>query len=124
MTNKLFIVKYILFDINFCEKINEKKSNEINTFLRNLSTNLNKHESFNNIIVFNVIIAQNICVFDIAKNVANKINKIKINKIIKSVKNKVNDEVNDDFKIICENVTNNTSSLNINFANVLNINFF
>ena len=83
-----------------------------------MSTNLDRRESFDDA-NFDAIVAQNICVFDVAKSVANKvnkINKIEINKIIESVENKVSDEVNDeitsDFKDKTISLdTNETSSL-------------
>ena len=136
MTNKLFIVKYILFDIDFCEKINEKKSDKIDAFLKNLNTSLNRRESFDDVNDFEIIFAQNICFFDVAKNVANKVNSIKINKInsikINKVMKKVDNKINDEIKSCLENKTillntNETSSLeneiNICFASFI-ANFF
>ena len=124
MTNKLFIVKYVLFDVDFCKKVNEKKSDEIDTLLRNLSTNLNKRESFNDMSDFETIFAQNICFFD----VANKINEIKINKIMKEIDDEISDEVNDEMsdkvEKFCENIANKTISLNAIETNFLNIDFF
>ena len=43
------MIKYIIFDIDFCEKVNKEKSDKINIFLRNFDTDLNKRESFNDI---------------------------------------------------------------------------
>ena len=61
MTNKSFIVKYVfIVDI-------DKNEN------KNFDINFDKRESFNDT-NFNIIVAQNICVFD----VANKINSIKL----------------------------------------------
>ena len=103
-----------------------------------MSTNLDKRESFNDIINFDIIFTQNICIFYVAKKVANKtnsikineINLIKVNKIIKKVYNKVNDEISNEisnyFENKIENIfdeTNNTNSLNINFASFV-ANFF
>ena len=62
MTNKLFIVKYVFVDVDV-----DKNKN------KNFDTNLDKRESFDDA-NFNVIVTQNICVFD----VANKIDSIKL----------------------------------------------
>ena len=108
MTNKSFIVKNVFVDVDICEKIDKRVID------KNLSIDLDKHESFDDI-AFETIFAQNICFFDVVKNVANKINSIKIDKIntikiFDEIKSKVNDEIKD----FCENVTNNASSLSIN----------
>ena len=113
MTNKSFIVKYIFVDVDVDENIDEKIKSKIDAFLRNSSIKSNNHENFDDI-DFEITFAQNICFFNIAKNIANKINSIKINKIIKSVENKINDEIKKDFENICENVKDNASSLNVN----------
>ena len=128
ITNKLFIVKYVLFDnIDVDAKI-----------IAIFDTNLNKRESFDDIIDFNAIVIQNIEFFDVAKSVANKINSTKINKIIESVENEINDEVNNkvinDFENVCENVfdeannansldKNETISFNIKVLKEINLNF-
>ena len=67
MTNKLFIVKYVfvIVDVNIDEN---------DAFLRNLNTNLDKRENFDDA-NFNAIVAQNICFL----NVANKTNSIELN---------------------------------------------
>ena len=74
---------------------------------------------------FEFIFAQNICFFDVAKSIANKVNSIKINKInsmkinkiMKNVENEINNEIKNeitnDFENICEIVTNNKNSLNV-----------
>ena len=85
MTNKLFIVKYAFFD-----EIDAK-------IIAIFDINLNRRESFDDT-SFEIIFAQNIRFFDVAKNVANNINSMKINKIMKNVENEIKDEVNDDFK--------------------------
>ena len=59
-----------------------KKNDKIDAFLRNSSIENDNREDFDDIIDFDIIFARNFNFFDIAKNVANKINKIKINKII------------------------------------------
>ena len=73
---------------------------------------------------FDIIFAQNICFFD----VTNKINEIKINKIMKKIDNEISDEisneVNDKVEKFCENIANKTISLNAIETNFLNINFF
>ena len=128
MTNKLFIVKYVLFDVDFDKEINEEI---IDALFDNLRTNFDKRESFDDIINFDFIFAQNICFFDVAKSVANKINLIKVDKIISikifdEINDEVNDEVINDFENICENifdVVNKSNSININFANFV-ANFF
>ena len=63
--------------------------------MKNSSIESDKRENFDDIIDFDVIFAQNICFFDIANDVANK---IKVNKIMKNVENKVNDEVKNCFE--------------------------
>ena len=65
MTNKSFIVKYV-----FIVDIDENEN-------KNFDTNLNKRESFNDT-SFNAIVAQKICVFDVANDILNKINSIKL----------------------------------------------
>ena len=72
--------------------------------MKNSSIESDKRKSFDDIIDFNVIFAQNIYFFDVANDVANK---IKIDKIIENVENEINDEVTNDFE---------TSSLNIDFS--------
>ena len=117
MTNKLFIVKYVFVDIDNSKNVDEILENEIDTLLRNSNIENDNRENFDDIIDFDIIDAQNICVFDIAKNVANEINKIKINKTIKEIENEVSNEVKKTFEDICENVfdeANNTNSLDIN----------
>ena len=64
----MFIVKYIFVVVN----VDVDKNN---TFSRNLNTSLDKRESFDDA-NFDAIVAQNICVFDVANNVLNKINSI------------------------------------------------
>ena len=72
MTNKLFIVKYVfVVDID----------NDID---KNFNTNLNRRESFDDA-NFDAICTQNICFFDVANDVANKINSIKLVDEVKSV---------------------------------------
>ena len=97
MTNKLFIVKYV-----FVDDVDAK-------IIVIFDINLNKRESFDDIDRFEATFAQNICFFDVAKNVASKIkkdrvNSMKINKIIESVEDEVSDEVKNDFENDCENV--------------------
>ena len=101
-----------MFNIDFCEKINEIK-NEICVILKNSSVENNKREDFNNIIDFDAIFAQDICFFDVAKNVANKINSIKINKITKRIVNEINDKITNDFENKIDSL-NNASLLNVN----------
>ena len=77
------IVKYVFVVVN----VDVDKSN---TFLRNFDTKNNKRESFD-VINFDIIVAQNICFLDIANNVANNINSLKLNvaskiKIIDEIK--------------------------------------
>ena len=74
------MIKYILFDIDFCEKVNEVK-NEICAILKNSSIENDKRENFDDIIDFNIIFAQNICFFDVANNIANKIKMSRKNSI-------------------------------------------
>ena len=78
MTNKSFIVKYVfvVVDVNINENIDES-----NAFTRNFDINFDKRETFD----FDIIVAQNICVFDVANNVANK---IKLNILI--IANEIN----------------------------------
>ena len=112
MTNKLFIVRYVLFDNDFCEKIDEKVNDEIDTFFRNSSIESDNREGFDDIIDFDVIFAQNIDFFDVAKSVANKI----IKRVDDEVSDEISDEVTNDFE-------NEINSLNINDTSFLNINF-
>ena len=72
--------------------------------MKNSNIKSDKRESFDDIIDFDIIFTQNICFFNVANDVANK---IEINKIINNVKNKVNDEI----KRVFEDKTN---SLNKN----------
>ena len=76
MTNKLFIVKYVFFD-----DIDVDKN-------RNFDTNLDKRENFDDA-SFEIIVAQNICLLDVANNVnsleLSVASKIKIVDEIKSV---------------------------------------
>ena len=127
MTNKLFIVKYVLFNVDFCEKVNKVES-EIYAILKNSSIESDKREDFDDIIDFNVIFAQNINFFDVSKNVANKINSIKINKIdsikINKIMKKVDEKVSDEVKDCLENEINslnNANSLNINETILFNV---
>ena len=113
MTNKLFIVKYVLFDVDFCEKINEKINDEIDALFKNSSIENDNREDFDDITNFDVIFAQNIDFCDIAKSVANKI----IKRVDDEVNDEVNDEINDEITNDFENKINslnNTSSQNIN----------
>ena len=134
MTNKLFIIEYIFVDVNIDKNVNKKINKKISIFLRNSNIENNKREDFDDI-NFETIFAQKIYFFDIAKNVANKINSIKINKInttklnkIINVENKVNDKVKNylENKTILLN-TNKTNSLknevNICFTSFI-ANFF
>ena len=76
-----------------------------------------KRENFDDIIDFDAIFTQNICFFDVARDVANKIDSIKINKITKRVVDEVNNEINDEITNDFENKINsldNASLLNIN----------
>ena len=61
IANKSFIVKYIfvVVDVDIVEN-------------KNFDTNLDKRENFDDVIDFNIIVAQDICFFDVA-NYANKI---------------------------------------------------
>ena len=76
-----------------------------------MNINLDRRESFDDIIDFDAIFAQNICIFDDAKRVANKtnsikineINSMKINKIMKKVENEINDEVSNEITSDFEN---------------------
>ena len=68
MTNKLFIVRYIFVVVDVDVDKND-------AFSRNLSTNLDRRKSFDDA-NFDAIVAQNICVFDVANDVLNKINSI------------------------------------------------
>ena len=70
MTNKLFIVKYIFVVVD----VDIDKNN---AFSRNLSINLDRRESFDDA-NFDIIVAQNIYVFDIANDILNKIDSIKL----------------------------------------------
>ena len=91
-----------MFDVDFCEKINEKIKNEIDAFFKNSSIESDNREDFDDIIVFDIIFAQNINFFDIVKkianDVANKINSIKVNKIMKNLENEISDEIKDCFE--------------------------
>ena len=106
MTNKLFIVKYVFVDIDIDENVDEKISDTIS---KNLNKNLDKREDFDDM-NFEFIFAQNICFFDVAKNVANKINSIAVFDEIKS-------EISDEIENFCENIANKTISLNVNETN-------
>ena len=66
MTNKLFIVKYV-----FIVDIDKDKN-------KNFDINLDKREDFDETIDFDANVVQNICFFNVANNVANKINSIKL----------------------------------------------
>ena len=83
--------------------------------MKNSSIESDNRENFDNIIDFDVIFAQNICFFDVSKNVANKIDSMKINKIMKKIDDEINDEI--------ENVASKVDSLNIDFA-IFVTNFF
>ena len=74
MTNKLFIVKYV-----FVVNINENENiNKNDAFSRNFDTRNDKRESFDEIIDFDIIVAQNICFFDVTSDIASKKNSIKL----------------------------------------------
>ena len=119
MTNKLFIVKYVLFDINFYEKINEKVKNEIDTFFKNSNIESDNRDDFD-VINFETISTQDICFLNIAKSVANRANSIEINKIIENVENEVNDEVTNDFENKINSLNKDeTTWLNIEIASIV-----
>ena len=121
--NKSFIVIQNLVDVDVDKNVDEKIDKKIDAFLKSSSIENDNRENFDDIIDFDAIFVQNICFFD----VANKINSINVNKIIKNVENEINDEVNDeiidDFEDIYENVTNNASFLDINKTSFV-ANFF
>ena len=99
MTNRLFIVKYVFVDVDVDKNVDD----EVNALFRNSSIESDNREDFDDIINFDAIFAQNICFFDVAKSVANKINSMKVDKIdstkfFDEVKNEVNDEVTSDFE--------------------------
>ena len=79
MTNKLFIVKYVFFDIDI----------DVD---KNFDINLDKRDDFDDT-NFETIIAQNICVFDVAKNVLSNLNSIDVNISNIASKIKIVDEV-------------------------------
>ena len=108
-----------MFDVDFCEKMNKIKS-EICAILKNSSVENDKREDFDDIINFDIIFAQNICFFDVTRNVANKINSMRF---FDEIENEISDEVTNDFENFCENMTNNASSLNINDTSFLNVDF-
>ena len=83
-----------MFDIDFCEKINQKIKSEIDAFLKNLNIESDKRNDFDDI-NFEIIFAHDVCFFDIANeiNKINKINLMKMKKIMKNVENKINDEI-------------------------------
>ena len=64
-------------------------------YFSNFDTNLDKRENFDDMSDFEIIFAQNICFFDIAKSVANKINSIKF---FDEIKSEINDEITNDFE--------------------------
>ena len=93
MTIKSFIVRYVLFDVDFCEKVDEEISD---AFSRNLDTDLDRRDGFDDSIDFEIIFAQNNCFFDVAKSVANKVDSIEVDKAMKRVDDEVSDEVSDE----------------------------
>ena len=82
MTNKLLIVKYILFNIDVDIDID---IDENNAFSRNLSTNLDRRDDFDDA-NFDIIVAQNICVFDVANKIRSTKLNISIDDVIDEVK--------------------------------------
>ena len=84
MTNKLFIVKYVFVDVDVDVDVIIDKNN---AFSKSFDTKNDKRESFNDI-SFDIIVAQNICFFDIANDVANKQNSIELN--ISNIANVIN----------------------------------
>ena len=104
MTNKSFIVIQNL--------VVKKVKNEIDAFLKNSSIESDNREDFDDVIDFDVIFVQNINFFDVIKSVANKIDLIEINKIIKRIDNKVNDEINDEMTNDFENEINSLNNAN------------
>ena len=84
MTNKLFIVKYILFDVDVDIDV------DIDA---NIDASLDKQKSFDDANL-DAIAIQNICFFDVANNVANNVKQsistfdvaIKLVKIVDEIK--------------------------------------
>ena len=115
ITNKLFIVKYVFVDIDVDIDIT---IDENDAFSRNFDTRSDKRENFDDM-SFDIIVAQNICFFDVANDVANKQNSIKLN--ISNIANEIN--VFDEIKrvwIFASSFANKINSLkneiNIDFA--------
>ena len=75
ITNKSFIVRYVLFNIDVDVEIDIDENDILSKKFR---TNLDKRESFDDA-NFDVICAQNICFFDVTNDVANNVNSLKLN---------------------------------------------